>query len=261
MRWIPLTLLLLIASNAQALEYKTINGGVLSTTLFESISIDEARFINTVVLHFIGAKDCWKQKVIPRQKTIDKITVCTIIVCRKFWPQQPEKMYQFFSLIISESGGNNVGNPDDPSYGVCHATMASAHNACQVWGIPHPRSTKYCDARCTGLAYRSDISFKNLLEEDLMFNVTCGAGEAAITDIKAGHDWVRALLMYKFGERGFLNAMSRLGDRPITEIQSKNGQYIWKNYNRLYSWVNCLSDRSGIAPITRCGCLPPEPRE
>jgi hypothetical protein len=90
-----------------------------------------------------------------------------------------------------------------------------------------------------------------------MFNINCGAGEAAVCDIKAKGDWVRAVLIYKFGEGGFVAALMRLGaDKPITEIRSKRGAYIWKNYNRVYQWVLCLSERANILPLTRCGCMP-----
>lgn len=251
-------LLLIFGSKAFGLEFQTITGTTLSTTLIESLSIEESRFVNTVALHFAnGAKDCWKQRVIPKQKTVDRITVCTILVCRRFWPYQPEKLCQFLALIISESGGNNTGNPNDPSFGVCHVTYYSAHHACQIWGIMHPK-TKMCDARCRFLNYKSKISFLDLLAQDIGFNIECGAGEAAIADIKANHDWVRTVLIYKFGERGFVNALNRLGDQPITEMKSKDGQYVWKNYNRVYLWTTCLQDRSGIVPMSPCGCLPME---
>jgi len=258
MKWILTTVLLLVmSSRSHALEFQTITGGTLSSTLVEILTSDEARFINTVALHFTNAQECWKQRIIPKQKAIDKITIGTILVCRRFWPQQPEKLCQFFTMIISESGGNNIGNPIDPSFGVCHVTFSSAHHACWAWGIIHPK-TRLCDARCRGLIYKSPISFLDLLSQDVMFNITCGAGEAALADIKANHDWVRAVLMYKFGERGFFNALNRLEDQPITEMKSKNGQYIWKNYNRVYSWMMCLNDRSSIVPTSPCGCLPIE---
>jgi hypothetical protein len=259
MKWILTTLLLLtISGTSWGLEFKTLAGTTISTTLIDEFSLEERRFANAVALHFTGAKECWKQRVIPKQSTINNVVVGTILACRRFWPGQPEKMFQFFSLVVSESGGNNTGNPNDPSYGVCHVTTASAHNACVVWGIPHPRNSNLCDSRCYGIHYRSSVSFLHLLANDLLFNLMCGAGEAAIANIKSNGDWVKAVLIYKFGERGYVNAMQRLGDKPITEIKSKNGQYIWKNYNRVYLWMTCINERASGDSITRCGCLPQE---
>ncbi len=259
MKWI-LTILLLLAvpSTGRSLEYRTVVGNKLSTTLIDVLSPEEERFINAVAFHFVNAKECWKQRVVPKQKTIDEITIGTILAYRRFWPEQPEKMFQFFSLVVSESGGNNTGNPNDPSYGVCHTTVAAAHHACVVYGIAHPRNSKLCDTRCHGINYRSPVSFMHLLANDIQFNLMCGAGYAAICDTKANKDWVRTVLMYKFGERGFVNAMQRLGDKPITEIRAKDGQYIWKNFNRVYLWMMCINERAGITPFTKCGCLPQE---
>ena len=112
-----------------------------------------------------------------------------------------------------------------------------------------------CDARCTGLAYKSTVSFKQLLSDDIMFNIVCGAGEAAEADIKSKHDWVRTVLIYKFGERGLLRALERIGNQPITEMSNRSGQKIWKNYNAVYVWMKCLNDRANILPMVRCGCL------
>jgi hypothetical protein len=196
---------------------------------------DKIVFAATVQYHFENAKACWKQKRIPGPKTISKIIDGCWLAGSRFWPGQLDKPYKMFALIISESGGLNVGNPEDPSYGVCHATYETARTACAIFGIQSPKSK---------------WDFKEKLSEDVFFNILCGAGEAKIAESYSNGDWVRVVLIYKHGVRGFNRAMTNLDGKPITELP------VWKHYSSLLLWIQCLKERVELQVMTPCGCLP-----
>ena len=210
-----------------------------TTLIMPPISQAEILFTTTVQTHFLHVKPCWKQKRIPRASTINKTINGCINHCRRFWPNDLDMPYKFFTAIISESGGNNIGNPDDPSYGICHVAYATAHHACHVMSIDHP-STK------RGMILK--------LAEDVDFNILCSAATMKECESWTNNDWVRTVLIYKCGLSGFSKAVRRLGDKPVTELD------IWRDYYRLYLWVTCLKERIIVEGdmITDCGCLPPE---
>ena len=252
-KWIVIALLcLLLPGKALPYELKSVAGTYnISSTIINELTYEEVRFVETVCMHFREAKTCWKQKLSPREKTINRIILGCVMAQRKYWPGNPERMYQLFCLIISESGGNNTGNPDDPSYGVCHATMPSAHNACLMFGIPHPKCSQ-CNGTCAGLIVKDGRTFKEWLEEDILFNIDCGVGELEIALCKVRNDLVRGVAIYKHGEKGFNRALNRLVGKPITELP------VWKHYSSLLQWVTCLRDRSIAQAISPCGCMPVE---
>ena len=166
--------LLLCLYSTPALAYDfSMNGYRISSTLIEQVDFEEVQFIRTVTIHFRDAKLCWKQPHVPNEKMINRVIYGCLMAYRRFWTGQPERMYQLFALIISESGGNNIGNPTDPSYGVCHASFASAHTACYIYAIPHPKC-KLCTQTCNGLTIYDGRTFKNWLEESVSFNIMCG---------------------------------------------------------------------------------------
>jgi len=280
MKWLLLTLLFLISPNAQAVEADLVERlaplpvlsatiyikadcyakaiGFTSTTAYIADSVchytaADKRFADTVAAHFQNAKSCWKQKIIPSQKIIDRITVGCIEAGKRHWPTRPEMPYRIFALILTETGGLNKGNPDDPSYGVCCASIEASHMACQAFGIPHPKS-KMCDTQCRGLMVRCDSTFKEWLETDVLFNVTCGAGELRMCENErvARNDFIRAVGIYKCGVNGFKDALRNLGNKPVTELK------IWKHYSRIYKWLTCLNERVQTKTMADCGCLPPE---
>jgi len=198
-------------------------------------SKDKLVFAGMVQAHFENAKLCWKQKRVPGSKTMAKIIDGCWIAGIRFWPGQVDKPYKLFALIVSESGGNNVGNPDDPSYGVCHVTYESGRNACDLFGIKAPKN-KY--------------DFKEKLSDDVYFNILCGAGEAKIAESYTNSDWIRTVLIYKHGVKGFNRALNSLGNKPITELP------VWKHYSKLLYWIQCLKERVEAGSVTNCGCLP-----
>jgi hypothetical protein len=211
-------------------------------------------FADTVAAHFLNAKTCWKQRGVPSQKVIDRITIGCIEEGKRRWPSKSEMPYRMFTLILTETGGRNEGNPDDPSYGVCCASIEVSHIACQTLGIRHPKS-KMCDARCRGLMIRCEATFKEWLETDVLFNIACGAGELKMCENEeAAHgDFVRALGIYKCGVSGFRKALRNLGDKPVTELR------IWKKYVQIYEWLTCLNVRIQTQTVIDCGCLAPDP--
>ena len=209
-----------------------------ATEYYDAFTPEERTFALTVQTHFQNARSCWKQKVVPGKSLTRKLINETVRNCRRFWPQDPDMLYSFFTLIISESGGNNIGNPDDPSYGVCHATYESARNACKVFGFEAPKA-KYL--------------FKEKLQEDVAFNLLCGAGELKLAMAYCNNDKVRGILAYKYGVKGLNRAINSLGDEPITELS------VWKNYVGLYEWIRCLRDRVITNADANCGCLTPMP--
>jgi hypothetical protein len=164
--------------------------------------------------------------------------------------------YRLFGLILTETGGRNEGNVDDPSYGVCCASVEASHVACQTLGIPHPKS-KLCDARCYGFMVRCDSTFREWLETDVLFNVACGAGELRMCENEtfAHNDFIRALGIYKCGLAGFKRALTKLEGKPITELA------IWKKYVRIYQWLTCINERVQTKTMVNCGCMPQEIRK
>jgi hypothetical protein len=83
----------------------------------------------------------------------------------------------------------------------------------------------------------------------------CGSGELRLAEDECGGDWVRAILIYKHGLKGFSRAFNGLNGRPITELHH------WKHYYRIYEWIKCLRDRIEGDAVADCGCLPSELRD
>lgn len=232
---ILLVLLALCVSNISYAVRPTIE--ITSTyyidNMMHDLSDQEVLFANTVKAHFQRAKDCWKQRRLPSDDTIDRIIIGCVVAARRFWPEQSGIPYKIFAIIISESKGINKGNPADPSYGMCHTTYEASRHACELFHIERP----------TG---KWDLIEK--LEHDIIFNITCGGGELKICEAQANGDWVRAVLIYKYGIRGFGRAANGLNAAPITELK------VWRDYSKLYLSIKCIKSRIENDAETRCGC-------
>jgi hypothetical protein len=232
-----------LCGNAQENAYLTVVPVQVqsATSITIPMSPTITQFANTVQAHFAQARACWKQKQLPKATTIRKTINGCLNHCQRFWPNEPDKPYKFFAAIVTESGGNNIGNPADPSYGICHVSYLAAHHACHVFNIPHP-STK--------------TAFIKKLSEDVDFNILCSAAAMKECEAWTDNDWVRTILIYKCGLSGFSKALDKLGDKPVTEMK------IWRHYYAVYLWIACLKERiiTEGTMLTDCGCLPPEDR-
>ena len=195
-------------------------------------------FDQTINLHFIEARECWKATRLPGSRTIQKEIRGMLQACERFWPLDEFAPYRLAAVMVSESGGNtrNTAKPNEPSYGPWCGTVEEAHEAHMV----------FPDILCP----RAVVPARDRLQADPEWAALVAGATLWRYDHAASGDRVRGLLIYKFGAAGLSKALHE-HDGPMTDLA------VWRHYESCLNWLLCLRDRLAMDSTPPCGCATP----
>ena len=195
-------------------------------------------FRETILTHFVNVKLCWKPaRGIPSAKWIAKEIDATWEAANRFYYGEPDAPYILFTVGLSESGGFPRGNAPlgEDSHGWTCATVEEARRAGRA----------YSDIPCPRLG--SDVAEK--LDSDPKYCMMVTAAVLRFHMYEYKGDFIRALMVYKYGARGLDRALGTLPPgTPITTLR------VWKHYIALLEWIYCIRSRVVLHMTIDCGC-------
>jgi len=159
----------------------------------------------------------------------------------RWWPEDPVgAAIHMMALAHTEGGGSARGakaDPNVPRYGPMHVGETEAIFAGRVWGNMPYRN-------------RTDKWFQATLRGNPHIAITYAAGYLRICYDRVGHDWNRAVAMYKFGEGEYYRAF-----RGAHDFDQKP-PIVVRRYIAAVNWIGCIRDKvKGAAEAVRgCPC-------
>ena len=201
-------------------------------------------FARVVRAHFRAADICWKMQRLPSRRVVEKEISAFEAAADRFWPEDQEAPYRLFVLALTEGGGRTQGKAKDPdrrSYGVMHIKYEEALLAARAAGLKHP------DPKKSG----GEDWFRRKLQDDIRFNVMCGAAFLRLCQDDprgAKGDPLLAMLAYKYGQAGLRRRVKEQGVKKI--LRSKIAAWTLSTQ----AWINCIRDKVARGDRKYCSC-------
>jgi len=185
-------------------------------------------FDETVRSYFRLSAVCWgtNPSKIPDRRTVEREIRAIGEAADRFFPECPGEARRYlFVLMVSESEGNLGKAKPDPkreSLGVMGVKLREARIAGDVYDLPYGN--------------RDDKWFRSCLIWQARAAILYGSAVLRMTYTKAGHDWTRAILNYKYGEFGLRDRVGRLDGEPIESLG------VWRRFDRRLRLVGCIEE-------------------
>lgn len=204
-------------------------------------------FAKTMRLQFRAYEICLNSRQVPNRKTAEREIVAINEISKRFWPNQyDEARWRLMTLMLTEGAGKKTGKRKDPerrSYGPLHVKYIEAVLAATVFNIT--AGSKFIDVKKKGGA----SWFKEALRGNVKFAIECGAGYLRLCDDIVNNDWQRGLLIYKYGEVGFMKVIRAHPDRSLNELT------VWVQFVQMRSWIDCLKKQIEKTTDDPCQCV------
>jgi len=211
---------------------------LLITGLITSTGLDAADrdyFAATMRAHFRASEMCIRGPNIPNRRTVEKEIETIEEAAKRFWPDNVEAAkYRLMYLMLTEGGGSTKGKKKDPNkeaFGPLHVHYDIAVTSAKVYNIKWIKKGRkyYIDTALKG----GEKWFKAALRGRVRFAIICAAGALKICDNKAGGNWQRGILIYKYGEGGVTTLLNAYKNRSLNTVPT------WKHFVRNGMWVGC----------------------
>lgn len=131
-------------------------------------------------------------RYIPSKDVQEKTYLAVVKNAHRFWKGRHAEMmlYGIGALILSESGGVNIGNPKDPSFGMLHVKVEATKAIADALGFYCPENNR---------------AISRKLSRDIEYNILVGVSELAISMSsfdETPRNFTRAIMGYKMGFAG-----------------------------------------------------------
>lgn len=204
-------------------------------------------FAETMRLQFRAYEICLASRRVPSRKTAEEEIVAINDVSKRFWiSKSDEARWRLMTLMLTEGAGKKTGKRRDPSrrsYGPLHVKYIEAVLAATIFNLTV--GGKFIDIKKKG----GEAWFKARLRDNVRFAIECGAGYLRLCDDIVNNDWQRGLLIYKYGEVGFMKVLRAHPERSLNELT------VWVRFVQMRSWIDCLKKQVENSIDNPCQCV------